>query len=187
MIVILLDPGHGGKDFGAKGNGLIEKDLNLKIAKYLKSWLGITGGLKTYMTRTSDTYVPLNISRTSDYCDISISIHCNAGGGQGLETWVALYNKPTESKVLGEYIHRGILSKVPFVDRCIKTRKSLFVKRDYYYMLRKPVGIPVLVECGFVDNKYDAEILKSEKYLEEIAKGICKGIKDYKREVEILD
>lgn len=57
--VIVLDPGHGGYDGGANGNGVNEKDLTLKIAKYCKKYLEQQGNAKVYMTRNDDTYVSL--------------------------------------------------------------------------------------------------------------------------------
>lgn len=174
---ICIDPGHGGSDPGAVANGLKEKDLTLKIslktAKILKD-----AGLQVILTRDRDITLPLGTARTP-LCDISVSIHINAGGGQGLETWVSLYNKPTESRKLGQLIHANILKQVPFKDRGLKTRKSDKGNWDYLYMLREPKGVPVLVECGFIDNTVDAKILKDESNLEKIAKGIANGILEY--------
>lgn len=178
---IAIDAGHGGADSGAIGNGLIEKVLTLKIANYLKDCLN-NNGFTTVMTRTTDIDVPLNSKRTP-VCDVSVSVHINAGGGQGLEVWTSLYNKPKESQQIGKLIHDAILSKVKMKDRGIKTRKSDNGNYDYYYMIRKPKGIPVLVELGFIDNAVDSDNLKNENFLKLLAMGITRGIKDYRSQL----
>ncbi|HAP03417.1 MAG TPA: N-acetylmuramoyl-L-alanine amidase, partial [Lachnospiraceae bacterium] len=79
--VIALDPGHGGSDSGATGNGYKEKDLTLKIAKAVKTKLEEYSHVKVYLTRTNDTYVGLS-DRTayaaSVGADAFVSIHLNS-------------------------------------------------------------------------------------------------------------
>lgn len=86
---IVIDPGHGGVDSGATGNGIVEKDYNLMISKYIYDKLKNLG-LDVYITRDSDeTLTPservnrvLNaFGNSSDV--IVISNHINAGGGDG--------------------------------------------------------------------------------------------------------
>lgn len=177
MTTIVIDPGHGGKDPGAVGNGLKEKDLtlaiSLKVAELLRAQK-----LNVIMTRTADTFVDLSPARTPK-CDLSISVHVNAGGGQGLETWVSLYNRPAESKKLGQAIQDNILKLVSFKDRGLKTKANSANNADYLYMLRNAKGLPVLVECGFIDNASDANILKTPSNLTKIAEGIANGIFEY--------
>lgn len=174
---ICIDPGHGGKDSGAVGHGLKEKDItlfiSLEVARLLEA-----AGFKVALTRTADVFVALSPARTPP-CDISVSIHVNAGGGQGLETWVSLFNRPAESRKLGQAIHRNILKRVPFKDRGLKTKKNSAGNADYLYMLRKPSGVPVLIECGFIDSPVDAAILRSQDNLRKIAEGIVAGILEY--------
>ncbi len=80
-IVIVIDPGHGGKDPGATANGLKEKDINLKIAKRLKFYLERDGRFKVYLTRDRDVFVPLrkrSLIAIEKNADLFISIHCNS-------------------------------------------------------------------------------------------------------------
>ena len=80
-LVVVLDAGHGGYDFGASGSGLYEKILNLKIAQYCKSELEKYKGVKVYMTRSKDTYVGLDerVSIASGVkADVFVSIHINS-------------------------------------------------------------------------------------------------------------
>jgi len=80
-IVIVLDPGHGGRDPGATANGLREKDINLKIARRIKFYLERDGRFKVYMTRYRDVFVPLSkrsLIAIEKNADLFISIHCNS-------------------------------------------------------------------------------------------------------------
>ncbi|NLZ91333.1 MAG: hypothetical protein GX918_05400 [Clostridiales bacterium] len=174
---ICLDPGHGGRDPGAIGNGLKEKDItlaiSLKVAELLKQ-----NGQEVILTRVTDRFIGQTPERTPN-ANISVSIHVNAGGGQGLETWVSLFNKAGESQKLGKSIQENILKQILFKNRGLKTRKNSAGNQDYLYMIRKPVGVPVLIEVGFIDNPTDANILKDKANLDKIAKGIASGILQY--------
>lgn len=174
---IAIDPGHGGKDPGAVGHGLREKDVVLTIALETARLLRNAGQI-VIMTRDTDRFIDLTPERTPT-CDVSISIHINAGGGQGLETWVSLFNQTGESKKLGQAIQEQILRRVPFHNRGIKSKKNSAGSADYLYMLRNAKGVPVLVECGFIDSAIDAQILRSRENLERIAEGIAAGILQY--------
>ncbi|RMD46413.1 MAG: N-acetylmuramoyl-L-alanine amidase [Aquificota bacterium] len=80
-IVVVIDPGHGGKDPGAISNGLKEKNVNLRIARRLKRLLENSKFYKVYLTRYSDRYVDLytrTVYAIKKKADIFISIHCNA-------------------------------------------------------------------------------------------------------------
>ncbi|RMA96052.1 N-acetylmuramoyl-L-alanine amidase family protein [Hydrogenothermus marinus] len=79
-IVIVIDPGHGGKDPGAIANGVKEKDITLKLAKILKRYLEKDKVYKVYLTRNTDRYVGLyerTLFAIKKHADIFISIHCN--------------------------------------------------------------------------------------------------------------
>lgn len=173
--LVCIDPGHGGRDPGAVNGVLKEKDftlaISLKVAKLLKH-----NNIDVILTRDKDVYVGLNGQRTP-ICDINISIHVNSGGGEGLETWVALVNKPEQSKKLGNLIQRNILKLVLFKDRGLKTSLNSKGNADYLYMIRNARGVPVLIECGFIDNTNDMKLLQNN--IDKIAEGIAKGICEY--------
>src|SRR5690625_2559502 len=90
MTKIFIDPGHGGSDPGAVGNGLREKDLTLKISKK------IANILKDYhcsvkLSRTGDQ--TLSLKQRTDMAnkwgaDFLLSVHINAGGGTGYEDFI---------------------------------------------------------------------------------------------------
>lgn len=102
--VIVIDPGHGGKDSGAVGNGFMEKDIVLKIGSQLAEKLRAQG-YTVYMTRSNDTFIELK-DRTKyandKEADLFISVHANSIpktsdplGAQGVETY---FLSPTRSE-----------------------------------------------------------------------------------------
>jgi N-acetylmuramoyl-L-alanine amidase len=97
---IMIDPGHGGKDPGAVCNGILEKDLNLKMSKILGKMLE-KKGFKVLYTRTKDTFIPLE-ERTamanSKKADLFISIHCNAHNSKRVEGFEVYYLNLAKSK-----------------------------------------------------------------------------------------
>lgn len=90
MTKIWIDAGHGGKDSGAVGNGLVEKDWVLTVAKQLQNEL-VKAGFEVGMTRTNNTFYELSDrakKANSFKADLFISIHFNAGGGKGYEDYI---------------------------------------------------------------------------------------------------
>ncbi len=91
-VKVVIDPGHGGKDPGAMGNGLREKDVVLDIAQRLAKYLR-RAGVKVYMTRNSDVFIPLKErARKANNImpDVFVSIHANASRnrtGKGVEVY----------------------------------------------------------------------------------------------------
>ena len=91
---IVLDPGHGGKDPGAIGEGgVAEKDIVLSVAKKLAAKLKMAMGIEVVLTRTDDQFIPLE-DRTAvanaQNADLFISLHMNAspnGDAKGVETY----------------------------------------------------------------------------------------------------
>ncbi len=130
--IIVIDPGHGGKDPGAIANGLREKDVNLRIAKALKRILEKDKRFKVYLTRNSDRYVSLykrTLFAIKKRADLFISIHCNASRtGRGYGTYVYTLNlrgarsklarlvEQRENKVVIDYVK---VSANPYVNRII--------------------------------------------------------------------
>lgn len=179
MSKVFLSAGHGGSDPGAVSNGTKEKDLNLSIALACRDLL-VRHGVEVKMSRTKDEDDPLR--EEIEECNkcapaLAISIHCNAGGGDGAEVFHH-YGGGT-SKTLAENI-LGEIVKVGQNSRGAKIRKNQNGK-DYYGFIRETSAPAVIVECAFVDNAKDMEILDTdvEKKLmgEAIAKGILKTLK----------
>ncbi|MGQ4659098.1 N-acetylmuramoyl-L-alanine amidase [Lysobacter sp. F6437] len=88
-LVIAIDPGHGGQDPGAIGkNGTREKDVVLQISKELARQINASPGLKAYLTRDTDVFIPLNkrakLARAAK-ADMFISIHADAAENRGAD------------------------------------------------------------------------------------------------------
>ena len=171
-MYICIDPGHGGADSGAVGNGLLEKDINLDISlrqKALFEKLGHT----VLMTRVDDSTVSLE-SRTSlansNSVDVFLCNHINAGGGQGAEVWYSIYGG--KGKELAEKIVKYI-EACGMVNRGAQTRSGS--NGDYYYVIRTTSMPAVIIEFAFVDNKYDAEKLKDSAMRQKFAEAVVKG------------
>lgn len=188
--VIVIDPGHGGADAGASDNGILEKDINLKIALYLKAFIEENGGT-VIMTRESDKNTadpnrPANISqKKSDLlerknlpqkvnADMFISIHINKfpeSKYRGAQVFCA--PKSEESEKLGEILQASLIKNVdPDNSRKMKTGNSIFILKD--------AKIPsALVECGFISNPDEAKLLQSESYQQKLAWSIFMGLTEY--------
>src|SRR5690606_28907702 len=175
MVKIYIDPGHGGSDPGAVGNGLREKDLTLKIAKYMRDYLLANyTGVEVRMSRTNDTTVSLS-ARTNDAnkwgADAFISIHINAGGGTGFESYV-YPGVGKATKDLQNAIHSEVMKGFSgFRDRG--------KKQANFHVLRETKMSAVLTENGFIDTKKDAEFLKNEANLRKIGEAHAKGVAKY--------
>ncbi|APJ11995.1 N-acetylmuramoyl-L-alanine amidase [Bacillus safensis] len=171
---IMLDPGHGGHDPGAAEYGLKEKDLVLKIAKKTKAILEKVYGATVKLTRSTDVYIDLSKrARLANNwgADYFASIHINAAGGTGFETYrfdklSASSSTGKQQKVVHDAIYRKIKGKA--VDRGTKS-KNLAVLRE----TKMPA---VLTENLFIDRKEDAALLKQDSFLDVLAEGHAAGI-----------
>jgi N-acetylmuramoyl-L-alanine amidase len=173
-VLVIVDPGHGGKDPGAIGlGGLREKDVILPIAQQVASLLE-QQGIQAVMTRTSDYFVDLAPRATMAEranADLFVSIHANAIGPSrpdvsGLETYYY-----SSGQRLAQTIHSSILQNLDVKDRGIR--------RARFYVLRKTSMPSVLVEVGFVTGREDAAKLSNPAYRSQMAQAIARGILQY--------
>lgn len=171
---IMIDPGHGGHDPGSAANGLKEKDLVLTIAKKTKAILEKVYGASVKLTRSTDVYVDLSQrARLANNwgADYFASIHINAAGGTGFETFryvelSASSGTGKQQKIVHDAIYRKIKSKAG--DRGTKS-KDLAVLRE--------TNMPaILTENLFIDRKEDAALLKQDAFLNLLAEGHAEGI-----------
>ena len=172
QYVAYIDPGHGGYDPGTSGNGIIEKDLVLKIALSVKSKLEAKG-IKVIMSRTTDTYVSLeDRSKGANQAnpDIFISIHVNSAGAvsaSGIETY---YYKGID-KDLAESLQSKLISYTGAKDRGAKF--------ENFHVVRETKMPSSLVEIGFLTNVNEANNMKSSSYQEKLSNAIVDGAVDY--------
>ena len=176
---IVIDPGHGGSDPGALGNGLKEKDYTLKISKYMADRFNELG-IPVVLTRDEDTTLSPNervnkvLSAFGNSPDvIVISNHLNAGGGDGAEVIYALRNDNTlANKILSALNDAG-----QNVRKVYQRRLPSNPNKDYYFMHRNTGDTEsVIVEYGFIDSSGDdSDQIKNnwEKYAEAVVKAIA--------------
>ena len=174
---VVLDSGHGGNDQGSSGNGIIEKELTLKISQYMYDRFKALG-VPVKMTRTSDVDLEPNdrpgvvLDKFGNGKDVVvISNHINAGGGEGAEVIYALRNSDKlASSILNELEKSGQVVR-KYYQRRLPSNSS----KDYYYIIRNtPNNETLIVEYGFLDNEADAKRLKSnyKKYAEAVVRAV---------------
>lgn len=183
---IFIRPGHGGSDPGAAANGLIEKDINLVVALKAKECF-LVQGFEVLLAREDDTFVSLeegvNMANAWE-ADIFISIHHNAGGGDGAEVYHTIYGG--KGKVIGQYI-MDQFRKLGQNVRYLGARESLVnTGHDYYYEIRWTDMPALITEFAFLDTA-DSEAIDElpEQHAEgeTIVKGICAYLgQEYKGE-----
>lgn len=182
--IIMVDAGHGGRDSGTYYGDILEKDINLEIAKELEKELTKYGAI-VYMTRKRDVdlssiydsakkrgdlYRRLLLIKEKK-CDLYISIHINWYDDNTLRGAEVLYNSINkENKVLAQSIMNRFKKELDS-NRNIKTTDL--------YMYRNTITPGVLVECGYLSNPTERKLLQKEEYQKRLAKTITKGIIDF--------
>lgn len=180
---IVIDPGHGGSDPGATGNGIIEKDLNLKISQYMYDRFKALG-IPVYITRdTDETLNPtervnriLNaFGNREDVLVISNHINADATTADGAEVIYALRNNDVLANLILEEIEKTGQNIRYSYQRKLPSDQS----KDYYFIHRNTgVTQPVIVEYGFLDsNKDDPEQLKNN--YEDYANAVVNAVLRY--------
>ncbi len=174
--LIVIDAGHGGRDPGAIGSMIQEKDVNLKTALKLQKELE-KQGFKVYMTRSKDEYV--NLYDRAGMANglgatLFVSIHANAsasGSANGVEV---LYSNDSMSggKGLATEIQNEMVRTLRATDRGV-------VKRTNLVVLRETVMPAVLVELGFLTNAAEQNKLMNDGYLQSSAEAIARGIMEF--------
>ncbi|UTR15512.1 N-acetylmuramoyl-L-alanine amidase [Salipaludibacillus sp. LMS25] len=171
MIKIFIDPGHGGSDPGAVGNGLQEKELVLKIAKRLAEKLEEYDGVEVRLTRTDDTFISLSnrAKMANDWgAHYYLSIHINAGGGEGYEDFIFNGNVSSATESKQSLMNEEVVEATGFNNRG--------KKQANFAVLRQTNMPAILTENGFIDNASDANKLKDDKFLDKIAEGHVNAI-----------
>lgn len=181
--IIVIDPGHGAEDPGTSFKNIYEKDINLNISKYLEAELSKLGAT-VILTRVGDYDLSTpnaNYRKRSDFdnrikiinesnADIYLSIHLNYLNDFSYSGPQVFYTK--ENKELAEAIQHT-MNKTLAGDRNVKKIPS------NTYMYNKLVTKGVLIECGFLSNKRERDLLVSKKYQKKIAKAISLGVQEY--------
>lgn len=164
---IYWDAGHGGSDPGACANGLKEKDLAIKVVKAAVSYMKANYKCEVYQDITADS---LNIicARSNRWgSDLFVSVHFNAGGGDGYEALV--YS--SANKKLGQTFEKRVKA-IGQNSRGVKYRPDLAV-------LRLTNCKSILNECAFIDNKKDIKDWDSDAELKKMGEALAKAAADY--------
>ena len=189
---IIIDAGHGGFDGGAvAGDGTVEKDINLKISNTLAELLRVSG-YKVIVTRSTDVSTDdtesdkIAVRKKSDLKNrlelmldnpdsVFVSVHLNKFTTSSAVGSQVFYSPKVEnSDILGDKIQSAIISLLqPENTRVNKQATSST------YLLHNATVPAVIVECGFLSNKNELELLKNEEYQNKMAFCIFCGINDY--------
>ncbi|MFI5361294.1 MAG: N-acetylmuramoyl-L-alanine amidase [Elusimicrobiota bacterium] len=195
---VILDPGHGGDDFGAVVKGLQEKDIALAVALKLRD--RIKGDMPVLMTRDDDTFVPLD-HRVVDSVDwdgaVFISIHLNQVRDKKLAGAVVYSYGPERSRHPRRRRHRKVppMPAPPGVDakesdyfagamvRAMRGDGFRVEKaKSDYYVLKNPSSPSILIELGYLSNPAEAARLNDPAYQAKIVETIAKAIESYAAE-----
>ena len=188
QYTIVVDCGHGGIDPGKVGiNGSYEKDINLAIGLFLKEALE-KKKCQVIMTRESDCglYQETDTNKkTSDLrnrvalmnqenIDLIISIHQNSFSGESTRGAQVFYLKGSEEgEKLAKILQEQLISAVD-----VKNHRQAKGNSDYY-LLKNTTKTAVIVECGFLSNREEAEKLCEESYQRQVAWAIAQGTMQY--------
>jgi len=181
--LVVLDPGHGGKDPGARGTKLNEKDVNLAIALKVGELLK-QKGIQVEYTRSTDVFVDLE-PRAKIANDLNpgvfVSIHSNASPDttvQGTETYYyapmevpELFMMQDERKALGAKVHQVLVNRIGRPSRGVKTAN--------FSVLRNTDMPSILIETAFISNPEEEQMLMSDAFRNGAAQGIADGIAAY--------
>lgn len=182
--IILIDAGHGGVDPGTSSHGILEKDINLAISKYLELELTKVGA-SVILTRDDDYDLSTPnayFRKKSDFDnriklineskgDMYLSIHLNYLTNTVYSGPQVFYNNE-ENKVIAEVIQKHLNNNLK------SDRKVKKIPTDTY--MYSKLTIPgVLIECGFLSNDNERNRLKDNNYQQKIASIIKDAIIDY--------
>lgn len=173
--IIVLDAGHGGKDQGATGNGLIEKDLTLDIIMKTKALLEQNGSFKVYTTRDTDVYPTLDErpAIANQVGDVFISVHINSSGTNLKANGTEVYylkdgGNGLTSAILAETLQRNLVKELSSFDRKTKTAD--------FKILRQSEIPSSLIEIGFISNYEEALKMSSDEYRQKAALAIYNSV-----------
>jgi len=177
--LIILDPGHGGDDEGAKVHYFMEKRLTLMTTLLVRKYLEEMG-YRVIMTRSKDVFIPLHrrvsiANKTKAV--LFASIHYNSSPSIEAHGIEVFYHRGSDAKRLKES-HKLASSVLGELISCT-TAHSRGVKSGNFHVIRETSMPAILVEGGFMTNQEERTNLRDKRYLEKVAKGIALGIDKY--------
>lgn len=178
MVKIFLDSGHGGKDGGAANNGILEKDIVLKLVKKMESLLKGYQNAEVMLSRSSDVFLSLDerTSKANNWgADVLLSVHINSAAdasANGFETY-RYTNTNSSTVAFQNMIHEEIMKQIGSTinDRGKKTQN--------FHMLRESNMKAALTENLFISNAANAALLKQDSFLDKLAQGHVNGLEKF--------
>ncbi|CAM3900553.1 N-acetylmuramoyl-L-alanine amidase [Bacillus subtilis] len=174
MPNIVLDAGHGGNDSGATGNGLIEKNLTLDLVLKVEQHLKTKQSVIVHLTRNTDEFVSLNKrSQIANKLNsnLFVSLHHNAGGGTGFESYIYPGLKDTITGQIQQEMHKDIINFLKLQGMTDRGQREA-----NFAVLRQTKMPAILLENLFLDSKKDASLLKKPTFIEELSQTMANSI-----------
>ncbi len=186
--IVCVDPGHGGTDPGKVGiNGQLEKDINLAIAKKLKTYLEASD-VTVVLTRDKDMGLYSSgeahkkMADMRKRCqlieevkpDLVISIHQNSYHEEAIRGGQVFYYK---TSVRGKQLAQILQERFDYVLGDANKRQAK--ANDNYYLLLHVKEPIIIAECGFLSNWEEAEKLETKEYQDRLAWTLHMGIMEY--------
>jgi N-acetylmuramoyl-L-alanine amidase len=185
-FIIVLDPGHGGKDPGAIGvNNYYEKNITSSVVNRLKKLIDLVPNWQAMRTRVSDKTIDLDdrVFLAKKYrANLFLSVHADAtlNGARidGISVFIPRYpNVEYKSrKIIDEFNNIFAKNLIRELDKVTPVHQSK-VQRAGFVVLKSPAP-SALVELGFMTNKKEADLLVSSKYQKRLAWGLFDAIQD---------
>lgn len=183
--IIMIDPGHGGKDHGAvtlTKPEYREKNLNLATARMVDTFLR-QKGYRTVMTRSDDTFVSLEdrVTATKDAkAKLFVSIHYNSAPSTKAEGIEVFYYESDKDKDKERCKKSKALAQAALGKIIASTQaSSRGVKHGNFAVIRNNTTPAILIEGGFITNDSELERIKDPAYIKKLAWGIAEGIDKY--------
>jgi len=170
---IVIDPGHGGRDSGARGRNLLEKEINLDVAKRVVAGL-LRAGARPILTRDEDVFVDL-FARAGFAnqlgADVFLSIHCNAMPRPNTNHGTETYWYTRDSNCLATIVHRQLLNKLQ--------RKDNGVRRARFVVVRETTMPSCLVELMYLNHRAEERLLTQDHIRQLSAVALVEGLRQY--------
>ncbi len=182
MTKICLDPGHGGSDPGACGNGLQEKDITLTVALKVCECLQAVG-YTVIMTRETDK----DVGYANDEADTELQARCDISNNFRADVFVSIHNNSAaneEALGIETYYYTGSTNGQKLA-QCIDSRLAGLglvdrgIKDDPLYVTRYTDAVAALTELAFISNPDDAAKLGDPVWQDKFARAVACGITDY--------
>lgn len=176
--VIVIDPGHGGKDPGAVGpTGLMEKEVNLDVSLRVVEKLRAAGA-RVIITRETDVFLPLServAIAEAARAEIFVSVHANAHPNRaigGTETYYFGKKSTTNASIsLAALLQRELVGALGLRD--------IGAKEASFHVIRNTTMPSALIELAFLSNAQEESLMRTNQFREDAANAIFRALQEY--------